>query len=109
MVATTLEELHDFAQSIGVKPHFFHKHKRLSHYDITTEQHATALIAGAKLVSTREIISVSYVMNAAVPLRPVPPKDTEKYEAFKRLSDPADAHLYSAETIVEAFASAQPT
>lgn len=68
MVASSLSELHDFAPSIDVKPHFFHKHKRLSHYDITSDQHVIALQKGAKLVSTRELIAISYVMNA-------PPRD----------------------------------
>lgn len=71
MVATSLTELHDFAPSIEVKPHFFHKHIRLSHYDITSEQHVIALQKGAKLVSTRELIAISYVMNSKQSLRSV--------------------------------------
>ena len=64
MVADSLAEVHAFAAKIGVKPHFWHKHDRLSHYDITSEQHVIALVEGAQLVSSRELVSKSYLMNA---------------------------------------------
>ena len=65
MVGTTLEEVHAFAERIGVKKHFWHKHDRLSHYDITAEQHAIAILSGAQLVSSRDLVAISYVMNGA--------------------------------------------
>ncbi len=59
MVADTLEELHAFAAQIGVKPHFFHKAKSGWHYDITSEQHPTAIAAGAKLVESRDLLPIA--------------------------------------------------
>lgn len=54
MVSTTsIQELHDFAKSIGVKKHFFH---RGNHYDIREEEHKKAIEAGAKLVSSKELV-----------------------------------------------------
>jgi len=58
MVADTLKELHEFAALIGIKPHFFHKHRVASHYDITSDQQMVALGAGAKLVSSSEIVRI---------------------------------------------------
>ena len=63
MVADTIEELRAFATAIGVKPHFWHSHDRLSHYDINSEQHVIAMAQGAVLVSSRELISKAYLMN----------------------------------------------
>lgn len=63
MVADSLAEVRTFAESIGVKPHFWHSQARLSHFDITSEQHAIALLNGAQLVSSRELVSKSYLMN----------------------------------------------
>ena len=56
LTADTLDELHTFAASIGVKPHFFHKARSGWHYDITAEQHPAALQAGAQLVDTRLLL-----------------------------------------------------
>lgn len=58
MVADTYEELHAFAIQIGVKPHFFHRTKN-PHYDITADQYAVAIQAGAVSVDTRTIIRVA--------------------------------------------------
>lgn len=57
MVADSMEELHAFAERIGVKKHFFHRSKTAPHYDITSEQHAVALSHGAKLVDSREVLA----------------------------------------------------
>lgn len=56
MVADSLEELHEFADHIGVKRHFFHKARSGWHYDITSEQHTVALSQGAIQVSSRDIL-----------------------------------------------------
>lgn len=56
LTADDLEELHTFAASIGVKPHFFHKAAAGWHYDITAEQHPAALQAGALLVDSRVVL-----------------------------------------------------
>jgi len=57
MVADSIEELHLFAEQIGVKKHFFHRSKTAPHYDITSEQHPLALANGALLVSSREVLA----------------------------------------------------
>lgn len=56
MTADTLSELHLFASSIGVKPHFFHKKSKYPHYDLTAEQRDVAIGAGAQPVSSRELL-----------------------------------------------------
>lgn len=68
MVADSVEELREFAVKIGVKPHFWHKSGRngeLSHFDITSDQHAVALENGASLVDTRVILEKARIMNGA--------------------------------------------
>lgn len=56
LVADTVAELHAFAASIGVKPHFFHKSASYLHYDITGEQRDKAISAGAIQVSSKELL-----------------------------------------------------
>lgn len=58
MVAETLDELHTFAQQIGVKKHFFHRGNK-PHYDISVEQHAKALENGATEVSSKQIVAIA--------------------------------------------------
>ena len=55
---TSLEELHRFAASIGLKRYWFQgKQKRHPHYDLTTNRkRAQAIAAGAILVSSRELL-----------------------------------------------------
>jgi len=57
MVADTVEELHQFAELIGVKKHFFHRGDK-PHYDISVDQHAAAIANGAVEVSTKQIVAV---------------------------------------------------
>jgi len=57
LVADTVAELHVFAASIGVKPHFFHKTASYPHYDINEEQRTKAIEAGAKDVSSKDLLS----------------------------------------------------
>lgn len=49
----SFDELHAFAESIGVARHWFHK----NHYDLRGPEHSRALENGATLVSTRELSS----------------------------------------------------
>lgn len=62
LVSDTLEELHAFALSIGVKSHFFHKSASYLHYDINGEQRIKAIEAGAIAVSSRELLGKAKVM-----------------------------------------------
>ncbi len=50
-----LGELHRFAQSIGVKPYRF-QNKRIPHYDLTPQERALAVLAGAEQVSSKELV-----------------------------------------------------
>lgn len=47
MVADTLEELHQMAETIGLSRGWFQDKKRLPHYDLTIGRRAAALRAGA--------------------------------------------------------------
>jgi hypothetical protein len=50
-----LDELHKFAQSIGLKREWFQE-KSQPHYDFTTRRKLNiAILAGAKLISRREL------------------------------------------------------
>lgn len=56
LVADTIKELHDFAQTINLKREWF-QNKRLPHYDVIGKnKHTLALKCGAKLISAQEII-----------------------------------------------------
>lgn len=58
MVADTLDELHKFAEMIGVKRHFFHRGDK-PHYDVTEQQYLTAIENNAVEVTSREIVRLS--------------------------------------------------
>lgn len=60
LVASTLQELHEFAARIGLKRHFYHGvRKRHPHYDLTNKNAAKKAISnGAKQISTRRIIKM---------------------------------------------------
>lgn len=47
MYADTLEELHAFAQSIGMKRAWFQNHAFLPHYDLNTSRRKVAVTRGA--------------------------------------------------------------
>jgi hypothetical protein len=56
LVCKDVEELHAFAAKIGLKRCWFQNH-RIPHYDLTTmKMKHKALNAGAKLLTTKEII-----------------------------------------------------
>lgn len=62
MVADSLVELHAFAEKIGVKKHFFHKSATYAHYDITEAQREVAITAGAKPISSKELVGIAKEM-----------------------------------------------
>lgn len=69
MVADSIEELKEFAAKIGVKPHFWHKSGRggcLSHFDITSDQHAVAIEHGAVLMDSKQLLSKARIMNGGI-------------------------------------------
>jgi hypothetical protein len=52
---TSIEELHKFAESIGLRREWFQM-KSIPHYDLTGAIYELALVRGAILVSSREIV-----------------------------------------------------
>jgi len=61
MVADSLEELHIFAEKIGLKKHFFEGvRKGHPHYDLTNKEiYNKAIVAGAQIVGSKEILRIS--------------------------------------------------
>ena len=58
LVAENVDELHDFAAAMGLKPEWFQDHRH-PHYDLTTARAARwAEDAGAVRLSTRDIIRI---------------------------------------------------
>lgn len=52
--AGPLDELHDFARRIGLKPAWYQPHPLAPHYDLTPGRREAAIAAGAVFVSGRE-------------------------------------------------------
>lgn len=52
--ADTLEELHAFAQRLGLKRAWFQNHRALPHYDLTGPRRRRAVALGAEQVSAKE-------------------------------------------------------
>ena len=54
-----LNELHDFASSIGLKREWFQSHPKHPHYDLTSaSMRHKAVAGGAILLSRREIVRI---------------------------------------------------
>jgi hypothetical protein len=57
LVAHNLEQLHEFARKIGLKPEWFQYHDKHPHYDLTTPRMAKkAVINGAGSMTPRTIV-----------------------------------------------------
>lgn len=56
LIADTLEELHNFADSIGLKREYFQDHKRHPHYDIWGIMLSRAIEKGAIIVTSKNLI-----------------------------------------------------
>lgn len=52
----SLDELHTFAQSVGLKREWFQRHRLVDHYDCGPKIRSIALKKGAISVSDKEII-----------------------------------------------------
>ncbi len=65
----SLEELHRFAKSLGVRREWFQP-KSIPHYDLTGEVYELALRRGAMLVSSREIVLRAVRMDGKPKLKP---------------------------------------
>jgi len=55
---TSLEELHEFAVSIGLKRNWFQDHTRLPHYDLTEYMRMKAILKGAVELNVEEAVRV---------------------------------------------------
>ncbi len=54
---SSLMELHQQAQKMGLKREWFQNHSKHPHYDLTTQRMRNkALMCGAKLVSSKDLI-----------------------------------------------------
>lgn len=58
MVADTEDELHQMADSIGIKRAWYQKHKRLPHYDISQSKRKQAVDIGAVEITARQLIEM---------------------------------------------------
>jgi hypothetical protein len=56
LFADTVEELHEFAQRIGMRRAWFQDHKKLPHYDLNESRRAAAVLNGAKEVDRKFIV-----------------------------------------------------
>ena len=57
LVGTDLEELHDFAEKIGLQRRWFQNHPMHPHYDLTSQKKAQqAIEAGAKPTASRTLL-----------------------------------------------------
>ncbi len=60
LIGDSLEELHEFAQEVGLRREWFQDHSRHPHYDLTTLRMARRVIkAGVRLVSPKNLVKVS--------------------------------------------------
>lgn len=64
-----LEELHRFAQSIGLRREWFQNHRSLPHYDLTPNKRAQALRAGAVEMGDLEQMDAWRVSQGLEPLK----------------------------------------
>jgi hypothetical protein len=53
LAADTLDELHEFAFALGLRPTWFHKGASTPHYDVTPAQRSEAIALGAYEVDRR--------------------------------------------------------
>ena len=58
MIATTPEELHTFAKTLGLKRIWAQGNPRFPHYDLTPAKKVMAIKLGAKEVTVRELAMV---------------------------------------------------
>jgi hypothetical protein len=56
LVADSLDELHQFAESLGLKRAWFQANASLPHYDVTVEVRAVALSMGAVIADRRTLV-----------------------------------------------------
>ncbi len=58
LMADSIQELHEFARSIGLSARAFHHGARHPHYDITAGQRRRAILYGAVAISVRDAVQI---------------------------------------------------
>lgn len=58
LVADSIPELHEFAESIGLKRCWFQTPATRPHYDLSPNKRREAVLAGARQVSARTVVGV---------------------------------------------------
>lgn len=58
MVADSLEELHEFAHELGLKPQWFQGGTFTPHYDVNKTKRRLAVEKGAKEITQREAVAI---------------------------------------------------
>ncbi|MGY0201996.1 DUF4031 domain-containing protein [Leptothrix sp. BB-3] len=58
LMADNIQELHEFAASIGLAPRAFHRGARHPHYDVTAGQRWRALQNGATSITARDAVRI---------------------------------------------------
>ncbi len=58
LMADSIQELHEFAASIGLSARAFHRGARHPHYDVTSGQRWRALEHGATAISARDAVRI---------------------------------------------------
>lgn len=62
MVADSYDELHEFAVTLGVGRHFFHKSSKYHHYGISSKFYEKAIELGAQKVRSAQIVGLAKAM-----------------------------------------------
>ena len=58
LMADSIQELHEFAASIGLSGRAFHRGARHPHYDVNAGQRRRALLHGAVAISARDAVRI---------------------------------------------------
>lgn len=56
LAADTAEELHTFAEKLGLKRSWFQDHKKLPHYDLTSQKRRKAVELGAVEITAMQLV-----------------------------------------------------
>ena len=67
LVADSIDELHIFADKIGLKRSWFQNHPKHPHYDVFGIMYTRARKAGAKLVLDRDLVPIKIIDSVNAP------------------------------------------
>lgn len=67
LIADSVDELHTFAQKIGLKHSWFQNHPKHPHYDIFGVMYTRARKNGAKLIMDRDLIPIIQIKSVDAP------------------------------------------